>query len=53
MLKISPEAIVVADSQARSILFSAGAEAMFGYSAEEALGRSVEDLMPARFRERH
>ena len=53
MLKISPEAIVVADSQARIILFSAGAEAMFGYSAEEALGRSVEDLMPARFRERH
>ena len=53
MLKISPEAIVVADSQARIILFSAGAEAMFGYSAEEAFGRSVEDLMPARFRERH
>ena len=53
MLKISPEAIVVADSQARIILFSAGAEAMFGYSAQEALGRSVEDLMPARFRERH
>ena len=53
MLKISPEAIVVADADARIILFSAGAEAMFGYSAEEALGRSVEDLMPARFRARH
>ena len=53
MLKISPEAIVVTDSDARIILFSAGAEAMFGYSAEEALGRSVEDLMPARFRDRH
>jgi PAS domain S-box-containing protein len=53
MLKISPEAIVVADAQARILLFSAGAEAMFGYSAEEAVGRSVEELMPPRFRARH
>ncbi|WP_312166551.1 ATP-binding protein [Phenylobacterium sp.] len=53
MLKISPEAIVVADAEARILLFSAGAEAMFGYSAEEAVGRGVEDLMPGRFRNRH
>jgi len=53
MLKISPEAIVVTDAEARILLFSAGAEAMFGYSAEEAIGRSVEDLMPGRFRASH
>jgi PAS domain S-box-containing protein len=53
MLKISPEAIIITDLAARILLFSAGAEAMFGYSAEEAIGLTVEHLMPARFRKGH
>ncbi|MDO8378747.1 MAG: ATP-binding protein [Phenylobacterium sp.] len=53
MLKISPEAIVVTDSAAVILAFSAGAEAIFGYSAGEVLGRKVEHLMPQRFHSRH
>jgi len=53
MLRISPEAIVVTDPAAQILLFSAGAEATFGYRAEEVVGRRVEMLMPARFREGH
>jgi PAS domain S-box-containing protein len=53
MLKISPEAIVVTDPAARILLFSAGAAAMFGYSADEVIGLGVEHLMPARYRQDH
>jgi PAS domain S-box-containing protein len=52
-LKISPEAIIVSDSTGRIQLFSAGAEAMFGYSSEDMIGLGVERLMPVRFRESH
>lgn len=53
MLKISPEAIVVTDSAGRILLFSDGAEAMFGYSAGEVVGLRIEHLMPARYRQNH
>src|SRR3990167_4012752 len=53
MLKISPEAIVVTDAAARILLFSAGAAAMFGYSADEVIGLGVERLMPVRYRQDH
>jgi len=33
--------------------FSVGAERMFGWSADEVLGRNVEILMPAYYRPRH
>jgi len=53
MLKISPEAILVTDPQARILAFSAGAEAMFGYRSEDIAGQAVEQLMPERFRNHH
>ncbi|HEX5379510.1 MAG TPA: ATP-binding protein [Phenylobacterium sp.] len=53
MLKISPEAIIVTDTSARIQLFSAGAEAMFGYAAHEVIGLGVEHLMPPRYRHDH
>jgi PAS domain S-box-containing protein len=53
MLNISPEAILVTDSASRILLFSAGAEAMFGYKTNEVLGLGVERLMPSRFRGDH
>ena len=34
-------------------MWSDGAEVLFGYPAGDALGRSVELLIPKRFRERH
>ncbi|MDZ4109081.1 MAG: ATP-binding protein [Brevundimonas sp.] len=53
MFRISPEAIVVANEEGRVVLFSAGAEAVFGYAAHEIVGGSIERLMPERFRGDH
>jgi PAS domain S-box-containing protein len=42
------DAIVAADMQGRVVLFNPGAERLFGYSAEEVIGRlSVIDLYPS------
>lgn len=47
------DGLVVTDEAGRIILFNTAAEALFGYSAEEVLGRRVEILMPKRFRRAH
>lgn len=49
----APEAIVGADAEGVIRLWNAGAEAMFGYSAAEALGQTLDLIIPERFRERH
>ncbi|WP_428410685.1 ATP-binding protein [Hyphococcus sp.] len=53
ILNISPEAMIVTNEEGRITIFSAGAEAIFGYASEEMVGRRVEWLMPERFRMRH
>lgn len=53
MFRISPEAIIVANSEGRVVIFSAGAEAIFGYAAHEIVGGPIERLMPERFRGDH
>ena len=53
LFRISPEALIVTDSSAKIILFSAGAEIVFGYRAEEVVGGGVGRLMPARYSARH
>ena len=50
---ITSEAVIVTDVAARILMFSAGAEAIFGYSSEEIVGQSVERLIPGRFRGLH
>jgi PAS domain S-box-containing protein len=47
------EAIVFADPEGIIRLWNAGAEAMFGYSAEEANGQSLDLIIPDRQRARH
>jgi two-component system, sensor histidine kinase len=51
ILTVSPEAVIVADAAGQVTLFSAGAEAIFGYKAEEVIGREIEYLMPEQYRE--
>ena len=48
-----PEATIVADEHGRMQSFSAAAERMFGYSAGEVIGRSVNILMPSAVRKEH
>jgi len=49
----SYDAIVFTDRQGLIRLWNSGAEEMFGYTAEEALGQSLDLIIPERFRERH
>jgi PAS domain S-box-containing protein len=49
----SPVAILFADCEGRIRLWNAGAEVLFGYPAEEALGQSLDLIVPERQRARH
>jgi PAS domain S-box-containing protein len=46
-------AIVVSDREGKIHLWSPGAEKLFGYPASEALGQSLDLIVPPKFRERH
>ena len=48
-----PEAVIFADRQGTIHLWNRGAETMFGYSAGEAMGQSLDLIIPERFRTRH
>lgn len=47
------DAIVIADREGRVVLWNGGAEKLFGYSAAEAMGESLDLVIPERFRARH
>jgi PAS domain S-box-containing protein len=49
----SPLAILFADRDGRIRLWNAGAEALFGFTADEALGKSMDLIIPERQRARH
>ncbi|HEX5939533.1 MAG TPA: PAS domain S-box protein [Dehalococcoidia bacterium] len=48
-----PDAIIVADAEGRVVLWNPGAERIFGYSQDEALGESLDLIIPERLRQRH
>ena len=47
------DAVIVADREGVIRLWNRRAEEMFGYSASEALGRTLDIIIPERHRERH
>jgi PAS domain S-box-containing protein len=49
----APDAIVFADRDGIIRLWNAGAEAMFGYGADEAVGQTLDLIIPERLRARH
>jgi len=53
LLEAAPDGIFEVDRSGRIVLVNSQAERMFGYRREELLGKSVEMLMPERFRGRH
>jgi PAS domain S-box-containing protein len=48
-----PDAIVVADREGVIRFWNAGAEAIFGHGAADAIGASLDILIPERLRTRH
>ena len=47
------DAIVVADSAGAVIFWNPAAERIFGYTQSEALGQSLDLIIPERLRQRH
>jgi len=47
------DGMVAAGADGRIILWNPAAERIFGFMAEEALGRSLDLIIPERFRDRH
>jgi PAS domain S-box-containing protein len=47
------DAIILADDSGHIIFWNEGAEAIFGYSEQEAVGSGLESLMPEKYREQH
>jgi len=53
IVESSPEAIVFSDRDGIIRIWNGGAEAIFGYSAREAVGESLDIIVPENMRERH
>ena len=53
IIEDSPIAILFADRDGKIRLWNSGAETMFGYTAQEALGQSLDLIVPERQRARH
>ena len=53
ILELANDAIVSVDENQHIVLFNRGAEQIFGYTAEEALGEPLDVLIPAPSRSEH
>ena len=53
ILDTVPDAMIVIDDKGLMRSFSAAAERLFGYKADEVLGKNVKFLMPPPYREKH
>ncbi len=47
------DAIVASDAGGAIVVWNAAAERMFGYTAAEAMGQSLDLIIPQRLRQRH
>jgi len=53
IIRSSMEAIITVDTDQRVVLFNPMAETLFGWPAEQAIGRPLGDFIPERFRAAH
>lgn len=53
IVESTPDAVVVADRDGAIRLWNGGAEQIFGYTADEAVGSSLDLIIPERLRDRH
>lgn len=49
----APDAIIYADAQGLIRFWNRGAERLFGFSEQEALGQSLDIIIPSNLRKRH
>jgi PAS domain S-box-containing protein len=53
LLKAIGDGVVVADARGNIIFWNAAAERIFGFSEQEAIGKSLDLIIPERQRQRH
>lgn len=53
LVSVMGDAVVVSDPQGSITLWNDAAERMFGFTEEEALGRSLDLIIPQRLQQRH
>ncbi|MDJ0893668.1 MAG: PAS domain S-box protein [Alphaproteobacteria bacterium] len=53
IVETSSEGIIAIDMDQRVVVFNHGAEQIFGWTAEEAIGENIAKLLPERIRSRH
>ena len=53
LLQDSPDAILIADRDGAIRFWNSGAERMFGHTSTEALGQSLDLIIPENLRARH
>ena len=52
-VQVAGDAVIAVGTDGKITLWNLAAERMFGYSNDEALGKSLDLIIPERFRERH
>ncbi len=53
IIDTSPDGLITIDEDARILSFNPAAEAMFGYRAEDVIGKNIKCLMPSPYQEAH
>lgn len=53
IIQSTPDAVIVANQDGVVTLWNGGAERIFGFSADEAVGQSLDLIVPERLRQRH
>ena len=53
IIEQAPDAMIYADKNGTIRVWNRGAEAIFGYAAEEVLGKNLDVIIPERFRRAH
>ena len=53
IIETSPDGLITIDEAAQILSFNPAAEAMFGYQADEVIGKNIKCLMPPPYREAH
>lgn len=53
LVDLAPDGILLVDPRGRIVFVNDQAERLFGYEADELMGRTVDDLVPLRFRDSH
>lgn len=53
IVDFAQDAILFADREGNIRVWNSGAETIFGYTSEEAIGKSLDIIVPEKLRERH